>query len=400
MNSNNNLRFRRQFLFTNTDIKPENDWKRVKLSLLQMDLNLIHHSDLEYTYSKKTLTVIALGFILDPFHPGYSNQDIVNYLANKKILEEVLHQSDYYTGRYVLIVSDKTNIYVFNDAIGLRQVFYYFKNKKFWIGSSPNIIACYTTCARTESNALLEYLNSDYFKNSNSSWFGNETPYKNLYLLQPNFHLDLLQKKTTRFWPNNHLEKKNLKEFIPFVSKILIGAILSAHKRYELQLALTGGWDSRVILSASRHITKDIEFYTVKEKENFKRNIYDFTIPQKLADKFNLNYFLIELDHKEPNHEFMKIFKGNSIFNRNVYTRHYSKFIELGFNKKLDITGVVGDQILKAHYRLNGDMSAENIAYKYNLQNYKYVVNSIKNWLKETEEIRENHEIHLIDWFN
>ena len=394
------LHFRRQFFFTNKEIKPFKDWLEVKVMFKNNESTLIHHPDLEYTSNNGTLNIILLGYILDPFHTSASNQDIVNELSGCANLQEALCLTDMFNGRYVMIIGDDKSQFIINDATASKQVYYTFKDGFFGIGSTPNIITSFIDCEITNNQELLDYLYSDRYINLNKSWFGTETSFKDLFMLLPNHSLDLHRKKINRFWPIINPSRKNTKESVKYIADIMRGTIESASNRFKLHCSLTGGWDSRMMLAAAKTRIKDIEFYSFKSDDIVRKNKWDLIIPKRLKERFGLNYNVIELDGKMPDKEFMEVFASNSIFNRNVYAEVYYKYLQNGHDKKMNVTGVMGDQILRIFYRFDGKITAERFADKCREPSNPYVVKSIRQWMNEVEPLIPQFDYHLIDWFN
>ena len=74
--------------------------------------------------------------------------------------------------------------------------------------------------------------------------------------------------------------------------------------------------------------------------------------------------------------------------------------MEQDFANNLDVTGVMGDQILRVYFRIPGKITAEKIADKFGVHDYPYAIRSIEQWLSETSEIAKMLDINQIDWFN
>lgn len=401
MNTKDRYCFRRQFLFTDKEIRLLPYWRDHKIVFKGKVSNLIFHPDLDFSKSEGQLSIVLLGYILDPFNPDQGNQEVVDNLARCDTIKEAFRKTDFMNGRYVMIVSDGRNHYIINDSTASKQIYYYFsEDGNFAIGSTPNIITNYFECAKTNNQDLLKYLNSERYLNHNKSWFGVETQYKDIYLLLPNHYLDVDNKTSGRFWPVTNSPAKETKEAIKYIAEIMRGTIESASKRYTLHCSLTGGWDSRMILAASKYRISEMEFYTFRHAEHYKKNIWDIFIPQKLADKFQLKHSFIHLDGSLPEKEFLEVFKLNSIFNRNVYAEIYYKYILNGHDTKMNVTGIMGDQILRVFYRFEGEITAEKFADKFHERKNPYVVNSIRKWLDDVNPIVPEFDYHIIDWFN
>lgn len=395
-----NLKFRRQFLFTDQKIVPIEKWNYHELKWNDNDYFLQCHPDLECTHASSKLTIYLLGYIIDPLNPEFTNSDIIQSFSDEENYESVLERTDIYNGRYVMIIFDIEKIIALNDATASKQLYYTFNSHNCYVASSPNLISNYTELTVHGDDELHAFFNSDKFKNNNTAWFGNETPYENVYNLFPNNYLDVTLKTTTRFWPRGSLKSRSLMESIDYVSSILKGTIEGASKRYQLHSSLTGGWDSRMILSSEKQVKDVIKYYTIINDTIIRKNINDVIIPERLSKKHALTYDQIRLNGEEADDQFLEIFKNNSLFNRNVYSHIYYKYIQLGFEDYMNVTGTMGDQLLKVFYRFKGGITAQKFAKQFNVHKFPYTVKAIDKWLKEIVPIQKDYPIHTIDWFN
>lgn len=395
-----NLKYRRQFLFTNMQTNILENWNLKEIKFNDQEYNLLTHPDLGVSHAKSNLEIYLLGYILNPFEPLQTNEDIINEFVAKLDYKDVLKRTDYYNGRYVMIILDNSNLFIINDATGAKKVFYYFHDNEIWISSTPNLIQNYKQLENTNNELVLQFLNSDRYQNFDSTWFGEETPYADVYSLIPNHLIDINNRQVERFWPGNFAEKRTLNQSIEYASEIMRGTLKSAANRFKLHASLTGGWDSRMILSSMKEIIGEINFYTFVSQNVYKKNINDILIPRKIVEKYKLNYTTVELDNNNPPQEFLNVFKSNSVFNRNTYAAIYYNFINNGFENHINVTGTTGDQVLRAFYRLKGDITAKKLAAKFEYHHFPYVVNSIDKWLEEVTPLQKESPIHLIDWYN
>jgi hypothetical protein len=91
-----------------------------------------------------------------------------------------------------------------------------------------------------------------------------------------------------RYWPDRNLTEMSLEEAKIRASRALQGLINSAYNRFNLALTLTAGWDSRVILAATRQI-KDSVFYFTMMYWDLTEKSQDIEIPSRLLSKLDLN---------------------------------------------------------------------------------------------------------------
>jgi len=76
--------------------------------------------------------------------------------------------------------------------------------------------------------------------------------------------LDLNSKGISRFWPNKALENQSPDNVAKKGAEYIRGCIQSAAERKSIHLGITAGWDSRVLLAASRNLSDKIYYYLNK----------------------------------------------------------------------------------------------------------------------------------------
>ena len=87
----------------------------------------------------------------------------------------------------------------------------------------------------------------------------------------------------------------------------MYGSLVAISKRYNVIQPITAGYDSRVLLAASKPIRNKIKYYTFKT--DLTKNSPDLMIPQRLSNHLDLNYMSIDTEESEQR-IFGYIFKG------------------------------------------------------------------------------------------
>src|SRR5574340_930315 len=135
------LLYRNQFLLGPRFIDYLNSWKKIQISdwiNLSLHPDLPVHQEIE---GDKSITL--LGYVLDPRDPSLSNADIVASLVRKLYhCDNFMEHTYAFGGRWILIVNDGRRIILFNDAAGLRQIFYMDTacTHELWCASQPGLI--------------------------------------------------------------------------------------------------------------------------------------------------------------------------------------------------------------------------------------------------------------------
>src|SRR5665647_2010752 len=119
----NKFLYRRQFILSSNSQFNFEGWNNIKLNNTTY---LSAHPDLEVTQSSSDkIQLTLLGFVINPFEPIKSNQEILNDLVNNtKEFNDVLLKTDQLGGRWVIICNNNHSFKIFHDPCGQRQVYY------------------------------------------------------------------------------------------------------------------------------------------------------------------------------------------------------------------------------------------------------------------------------------
>jgi hypothetical protein len=376
---------------TSAKIQVDPSWKRIKLGKISRNCFIYLHPDLEHTVaSNNDLELHLLGYILDPRHPEYSNQNILDELLRKSSIDAIAAATDTLTGKFVLIYNQTDSIKVLHDPTGLRELYYYNNDKEFACGSTSNIIADFLSVDFDNEREINYFFHSPEF-NKNKKWLGTRTIYKGIMKLLPNHYLDLLQKRTYRYWPREERRIVEIDKATRHAADILTGTYESILRRCSIQQTLTSGWDTRLLLAACRKNIDKIDFYFIRgfKADSGLAGSMDYLITKKIADQYNLSMQYYVPDGK-VDEEFERIFYFNNLFARPnllwVYDYVYRNNLE-------NITTVCGTEG-NVFFRLKSDINRNidqpvDFARKYHYQGYSYVINSLAEWINELKDVRK-----------
>lgn len=289
-------------------------WQKI---VIDNRTRLTAHPDLATAQASdgaKSLTLI--GCILDPGDPAASNVDILGrLLAGFASISELIRSTGSFGGRWIIIATNGKERFIFNDALGLRQVFYTnpADTGSLWAMSQPGNGAEMLGLPREQE--AVTYVNSHSFRShSEYRWPGEASPFKGLKHLLPNHWLDLDTGACHRFWPMQPLARIEPEVVIERLSVLLPGMIRAAAQRFDLVLGITAGLDSRLVLAAARDIKDTLSFITVRQGKMSDDHM-DLTVPGRLLERLGLSHEIIRAP-VSMTPEFGQAFK------RSVYLAH------------------------------------------------------------------------------
>lgn len=396
------LIFRRQFLLSNRNINLDNDWRTITLNKIKTEFKLYIHPDLNfYQVENEFFQLILLGYILDPNNPESSNEESLKRLSSATDFDSITSLTNSLNGRFVIIYNDQESLKLINDATGFREIYYIHSNEIIACGSTPNIIAEYLSIPMHKEKEISEFYHSKEFNSLERIWIGEKTIYKDIYHLLPNHYLNLTKNQIVRFWPQKVREHLNLHDVAYKLSKILAGTYKSAVNRYELYQGITSGWDTRVLMAASKEYIDKIHFYFFRgfKGDSHSKKSMDYLVSKEICEKNNIPLDVIEIQNKNIDPTFEKIFFNNNIMARpKLLPIYYDAYI-----KKLDhtltVSGTMGNEILRLVSNIDRSINdGFKIAKKLGYEKSSYVIESINQWISDSSVLKEQN-YRIIDLF-
>lgn len=377
------LLFRRQFLLGTERYTPNHHWSCIRLP---RGLYLSIHKDLSFTTtSQKEVTITLVGHAIDPHHPKLTNSDVLQSLiAHSSELKSLIDATYPLVGRWMLILQNDHGTYLFTDPCGLRQIYYHSNGEQVWCASQPEIIRENRTVILNKDIDMMTFLMDQNHARQESAWIGSETIYENCFHLMPNHYLDMDHFEQVRFYTSNYTPCEDTQEIVELSSKILQGTMKALVARHDVTLALTAGWDSRVLLAASKQVCEHIEYYVYRQ-ENMTKNHPDIYIPTRIRRKLGLK-FVVKTPDKEIPGWFVSILSRNVTCARILpKTRNIYHKLRTGENR-ININGN-GSEICRNFFDKYckqdiGDISSTDLASKMfgNKIQSKYVTHELDLW--------------------
>lgn len=394
----NSLNFSRQYIIGPKYIDEFDDWNKLEIG---NNSYATIHPNLEFSQSiNMAQTLTLFGYLIDPYNPNLSNQEILNGI-NERItkFDDLIDELYCLSGRWVIVYSSENEFKIVNDLVGFREVFYTFHNETFWCGSDPKILAHNLSLKKTSDRDVLIYQKSNYFKKRENAWYGNKTLYENVFHLLPNHVLDVFNEKTYRYWLNKETPK-DVEAVAIEVGNLLRASLVAANKRYKIMLGITAGLDSRVLLAASKDISQDI-YYFVSKMDLDEKHV-DIQIPSKLLPKLDLKLNIFE-SNQEVRKEIEELLENNILLHRknprNKALQYYLDYVP----ERINVNGVV-NEVARGFYGFNHpnnqDLTSE---YFINMLGYygesNLIKREIKEWLDSIRSSSLNIDFSYVDLF-
>jgi len=362
------------------------------------DYKLFYHPKLNVVVNENSeKNIVLLGDLFDYTNETFSNKKIINELATSTTsFDELIEYSFKYSGTYIIIYFDKLNneLRVFNDNAAQREVYYLnISSSEMILGSQPNIINTIIPLEEDNSEEARLFFNSSDF-NNRKSYVGNSTNFLGLKHLKPNHYLDIYDGKSIRFFPNEKLSKVSLSEGSERASKMIKGFVMAAAERYPLLIPVSAGWESRVLLAASKSIHDKCTYFVYKHS-NMTDSHQDIAIPKKLFKKLGIDFNIIEYSDEIDNKYFNQI-KDSIMFPRPNAFKYILNVLFKKYPKHLCLNGNVSEVGRKEHERIY-NITPNKIALLQKYPNSSYAIKQYKDWLSVNMQIFDKFNYSVTD---
>lgn len=383
-----------QFILTNINYN-QNELKKNKVNF--GSYAFYYHNNISIVITENdTVKILVAGCLFDHENIFWDNSDIVNswFKDNKIDFLAILKKTYKYSGNFLVFYFNKSNdnLKIFNDAAGQYELYYTINGHGATIASSNHkLISELTPLIEDKKPETIEFFKSEAFK-LKKAFILEDTNYINLKRLIPNHYLDVNQGKSIRFFPNEKVKKTTLNEASLKGSKMIKGFLHAAAYRKKLLIPVTSGWDSRLLLAASKEISDKVVYHLFFNKR--ENPLYDKNIPIKLFNKLNLP-FIIVYNNIISNQDISKKVKDYTLFPtcsvyRNI-KNFYSKFPGfLGLNGNIsEIVRLEFDEIM--------NLNPRKIAF---IEKYPFLDYSLKrysNWFEKNNDLFKKYGYRSLD---
>ena len=395
-----NLHNRRQYIISDSTFETLPGWQNFNVA---ERFFISHHPDLGFcqVYGAHGGGLAILGYIVDPYHPELDSSDITSKLVNSCSTFDALLRSVYeFSGRYAMLFWNESEVKVIHDPFASRKLFYWLDRNKFLCASDPSLISKYVMLNENKKFGQKEFLESKEFFEKESMWVGDETGYEGVKQLMPNFYLNLVDKSVERYWVEE-VQDYSLDEAVKEISEILKGSIEAIVRRGKIMQSVTAGWDSRVLLAASRTVSDRI-YYFVNSMNVYRDDHMDIAIPSKMLDDVGVR-FNVHRDMPSLREGFFKILNSNVEGARNLPKTLAIQYYYDFHQEKINLNGN-GSEVTRCYYgithlessRVTSEHIIQSIGFK---KAYPYLKREIEDWLITARDVAKEQNISIMDLF-
>jgi hypothetical protein len=339
--------------------------------------------------------------LVDPDHVLATDSNILDDLLGKYSSIQTLVDATFRLGgRWLLIAQEGNRSYLFNDPMGLRQVFYtdtLRTEHDLWVmsqaGMAENLLGLtMDPSCRDYMEWRLSHGGHEYM------WPGTTSPFREIRHLLPNHYLDINTGRCHRFWPQNPLDPISVNDAMDRLAELMPRLLEAAANRFDLALGLTAGIDSRLVLAASRDIRERISYVSVQSAIT-PADHADLVVAANLLHKLGLRHEVIEA-RPAMSSSFQHIYEKSVKAAHTHYGPDAEAILEYYARDKTAVTGS-GSEICREELRLGLPLLERRPGPEYFAERcvgglHPFTVQSLREWCTSTPSY---HGINLLDLF-
>jgi hypothetical protein len=388
--------YKNQYLIVSKKLSYAHDLKASSFG----KLTVYSHPSLNLSSARNGSTeVLLLGYIINPLMPQDSDSDIIRNLAKIGSTKELFfREAQSFSGRFILIYKNTSDCVALTDACALKQLYYAFIDDETVLTSSPKMFLDFFDFDLVSSRLKQDFINLKEYSINECAWLGDNSIDDRLMKVLPNHYLDVANRKVQRL-PIYGDEILREADILEYSCNILKGTFDAITGRYRLIQPLTAGWDTRMLLAASRDFTESIKYY-VFDFANTDSRHPDVWVSRALAERLCLDFSIIR--PMDLHGDFLTIFRREHVLPRilpeTTFTQHH--FYNSYTSDVINVSGN-GAEIVRCFYgHTNRKIDANSLATfsRYPRKN-KYVNQQIRLWLDDAEKYSAEYGIPMLDLF-
>jgi len=249
---------------------------------------VINKKQKDYDYFKKDeIIIFVYGY---PFDPSRSSWISANDIC-KLFLEKKLNFADEIEGVYSIIILDreKRNCHIIIDRYGVYSLFYTNNKSGIIISDKISEIVNHFSKIKLNQTSIIEYLTLG-FKLGDKTHIDGIYDFESSKIYQINKNIEMKEKTYWNFFGASGINLISKEDFRKIFNKHIMNALKLEKK---ISLPLTGGIDTRTILSSCIPKKKQLHCYTHGVK-----NAPDVKLAQKICNHFDIKHNHYILDEK------------------------------------------------------------------------------------------------------
>ncbi len=384
------LLFNRQYIVAPKRLSLFDGWKET----LFEHFFIYSHPNLEVTVANNG-TLLLIGFLFDSKTPKAGNQDIVNELSQATSVQELAKRLSCYAGRFAILFHEANDIKIIHDATGQREVYYTRRNDEWWLSAQPSLLGKFIPLAPASDEK--GFYQAPEFKKRKET-IRHTTPYEGVYKLQVNHYLSICSGEVKRYFPNKEIEPVPLATAAVQAASMLRGFMEAAAHRYPLLIAVTGGWDSRLMLAASLPYNPKNTYFIIQHT-SLRDTHQDIQTPRQLLGQLGIPFHAHRYSPTLGDEVKKQMRENVPLANENQFSAFYHVFFKQ-YKTNLNITCVSEFARNYYHYQVDSKKVDGKVLARLNaFGGIAYVEDLYQKWINDSKSIFDKYGYNILDMF-
>lgn len=348
-----------------------------------------YHQLLNCYHSQGNSDITIIGMIILIYNgEAYYGEKAAQKLSQANNIKEFINLISSSFGRYVVSFNNEI---IMGDSIGARRSI--FNRNKSRISSSH--ILAYGGDFPLNSR-FKEVINNKRYKNNESFYPSMETFNDEMSFILPNHYLNLNSGNVEHI-NIRHVDivQRSASESFDYYLKPLFKCLVD--NEYNIKMPITAGYDSRLLLAASRDVHDHINFY-IRDHD-----VTDTSYAKIICDRLGLELNIIPVNNgSEPNERVKKALRKQSTYPRNLKKHSFLNDVNLEIinttDNSIGVNGTAGEVIRgfygKAPLFFPSTVIPASVGYVCD----KDLKHEIDQWLR-TISLKGVKKKHVMDFF-
>ena len=171
-----------------------------------------------------------------------------------------------------------------------------------------------------------------------------------------------------------------------------------SHRNENLIQPLTAGWDSRLLLAASKNVTSNIKYYVFNPSKHTSEIHQDVDISNKLAKKNNLNFQVFHTNRLDAT--FVQEFNKNHLLPRIMDKTAEIQYLQNNFqNSTINLNGNGGEVLRKYYGTGTSNITLSDLILLTKYSNSDIFKEELDKWLYNARTFSYSTNIPILDLF-
>lgn len=210
-----------------------------------------------------------------------------------------LDEIDHWAGSFAALRCVGGQIYAYHDPAPDNKIYYrHLQQGGHWIGSDP-MLSRYWQDLQPHHDPECRHFHASKWLNKRAILVGEYTPFQGVFQVLANHCFNWQSARHQRIFPRAPRREISVSEAIAYLVPRMQHVIAQAVEGKRVHMAITAGWDSRLILAASQPFAQEIDYFTFQRAPR-PDDDPDLVLPAQMARDLGFSHRVVKVDPVLP----------------------------------------------------------------------------------------------------